>query len=58
MQKITIIFEDQIPISNFKTKVEREGEMDMEELLLFLEVAMKAAGYCFDGKLTITDKLA
>ena len=58
MQKITIIFEDQIPISSFKTKFEREGEMDMRELLLFLEAAMKAAGYCFDGKLTITDKLA
>lgn len=58
MQKITIIFEDQMPISSFKTKVEREGEMDMEELLLFIESAMKAAGYCFEGKLTITDKLA
>ena len=58
MQKVTIIFEDQMPISSFKTKVEREGEMDMEELLLFLEAAMKAAGHCFDGKLTITDKVA
>ena len=54
MQKITIIFEDQIPCSSFKTRVEREGEMDMEEILLFLEAAMKAAGYCFEGKLTIT----
>ena len=55
MQKTTIIFEDQMPMSSFKTRVEREGEMDMEELLLFLEAAMKAAGYCFEGKLTITD---
>ncbi len=53
MQKVTIIFEDQIPCSSFKTRVEREGEMDMEELLLFLEAAMKAAGYCFEGKLKI-----
>lgn len=58
MQKVTIIFEEQMPISSSKTKVEREGEMDMEELLLFLEAAMKTAGYCFDGKLTITDKVA
>lgn len=55
MQKTTIIFEDQMPMSSFKTRVEREGEMDMEELLLFIEAAMKAAGYCFEGKLTITD---
>lgn len=54
MQKITIIFEDQMPISSSKIKVEREGEMDREELLLFLEAAMKAAGYCFEGKLIIT----
>lgn len=53
MQKVTIIFEDQIPCSSFKTKVVKEGEMDMEELLLFLEAAMKAAGYCFEGKLKI-----
>lgn len=54
MQKITIIFEDQIPCSSFKTKVVKEGEMEIEELLLFLEEALKEAGYCFDGKLTIT----
>ena len=54
MEKVTIIFEEKMPISSSKTKVEREGEMDMEEFLLFLEAAMKAAGYCFEGKLTIT----
>lgn len=53
MQKITIIFEDQIPCSSFKTKLVKEGEMEIEELLLFLEEALKEAGYCFEGKLTI-----
>tara|TARA_R110002126_G_scaffold46379_4_gene130583 strand:+ start:453 stop:626 length:174 start_codon:yes stop_codon:yes gene_type:complete len=54
MQKLTIIFEDSFPCSSFKTKLEKEGDLNLEETLLTLEAALKAAGYCFEGKLTIT----
>lgn len=56
MQKITIIFEDQIPCSSFKTKVVKEGVMEIEEVLQFLEEALKEAGYFFEGKLKIEEK--
>lgn len=57
MHKITVIFKDQILNAEpFLTKFTQESPIgNLEDILQFLEHSLKAAGYCFEGKLTIVN---
>lgn len=59
MHKLTVTFEDIIPgCLPIKNKVIKECPLlTLADTLEVFETALKGAGFCFDGKLTLVEEI-